>query len=68
MVGSLGALKVSDLVHHRLELVVHLLWLFSDVEGEPSEISFNYLHLGDLVTFVRRIEAIPKFLGAFQPL
>jgi hypothetical protein len=59
------------LVHHHLKSVVHFLWLFSFLEGESSELSFNHLHLGDfgdLVTFVCRLKAIPNFLDAFQPL
>jgi hypothetical protein len=51
VVDPLDAPEVSDLVHHHLEPIVHLLWLFF-VDGKPSELSFNHLHFGDLVTFV----------------
>jgi hypothetical protein len=71
MVGSLRAPKVPNLVHHRLELVVHSLWLLSFVEGELSELSLDHLpfhDLGDVVTFVCHLEDIPSFLSALQPL
>jgi hypothetical protein len=47
MVIPLGALEVADLVDHRLELVVHCLWLFSFVEDESTEFSLDHFTLGD---------------------
>lgn len=71
MAGPLGAPEVPYLVHRHLEPIVHLLWLFSFIEGEPSKLSFNHSHLsdfGDPITFVRRLEAIPNLLDVLQPL
>ena len=70
MVIPVGASEVVDLVHHCLELVVHLLWLFSFAEDEPTEFSLDRLTLGDfghLVPFMRRLEVIPNLFGIFQP-
>jgi hypothetical protein len=41
------------------------------VEDEPTEFSLDYFPLGDLgyfVPFMRCLEDIPNFFGAFQPL
>jgi hypothetical protein len=67
VVGPLDAPEVPKLVHHRIELIVYFLWLFSFVEGEPSELSFDHLHLGDLVTSVCRLEGVPNLLRGLQP-
>jgi hypothetical protein len=71
MVIPLGAPEVVHLVDHRLEPVVHCLWLFSFVEDKLTELSINRLAFGDLghpVPFVCRLEDIPNFFGIFQPL
>jgi hypothetical protein len=71
MVIPLGALEVTDLIHHGLEPVVHGLWLFSFVEDEPTEFSLDCFLLGDLghfVPFMCRLEDVPNFFGTFQPL
>jgi hypothetical protein len=71
MVDPLGALEVLDLVHHRVEPIVHSLWIIFFVEGEPSENYLYHLPFGDLVdtvTFMCRLEDIPNLIGAFQPL
>jgi hypothetical protein len=70
MVIPLGAPEVADLVHHRLEAVVHCLWLFSFVEDEPTKFSLDYFPLGDLchfIPFMRRLEDVLNFFG-IQPL
>lgn len=62
---------VADLAHQGLEPVVHILWPFSLVHGEPPKIPFYELHLhdlGDLVTFVCYLECIQNILGIFQPI
>jgi hypothetical protein len=48
MVILLGAPKVAHLVDHRLEPVIHRLWLFSFVEDESTEFSLDRFTLGDL--------------------
>jgi hypothetical protein len=71
VVRSLCAPIVLDLVHQGFKLVVHLLWPLSFVDGEPSELSFNDLHLsyfGDLVTFMHCLEGVPNLLGGLQPI
>jgi hypothetical protein len=71
MVIPLGAPEVANLVHHRLESVVHGLWLLSFVEDEPTEFSLDHLPLGDLgnlVTFVCRHEDVPNLFGTLQSL
>jgi hypothetical protein len=68
VVDPLGALDIVDLVNHCLEPVVHLLRLLFFVEGEPFELSFNHLHVGDLITFMLHLESIPNLLSDFQPL
>ena len=71
MVIPLGAPEVADLVHHRLEPVVHCLWFLSFAEDESIEFSLNRLTLGDLchfVPFMRRFEDVPNLFGSFQPL
>ena len=71
MVIPLGAPEVADLVDHRLEPVIHCLWLFSFVEDEPTKFSLDCFVLGDLghlVPFMRRLEDVPNFFGTFQPL
>jgi hypothetical protein len=71
MVIPLGVLEVADLVDHRLELVIHCLWLFSFVEDESTEFSLDRFALGDfghLVPFVCRLEDVPNFFGTLQPL
>jgi hypothetical protein len=71
MVVPLGAPEIPNLVHHRLESVVHSLWLLSFVEDEPFELSLDQLPFGDLgdtVTFLRSLEDVPNFLGALKPL
>jgi hypothetical protein len=71
MVIPLGAPKVAHLVDHRLESVVHCLWLLSFVEDESTEFSLDRLVLGDLghlVPFMRNFEDVPNFFGIFQPL
>jgi hypothetical protein len=70
MVIPLGAPEVAHLVDHCFELVVHCLWLLSFVEDESTELSLDFLALGDLghlVPFVRRLEDIPNFFGIFNP-
>jgi hypothetical protein len=69
MVIPLGALEVADLVHHRLESVIHGLWLLSFVVDGSTEFSLYHLPLGnfgDFVTFVRRLENAPIFFGTLQ--
>jgi hypothetical protein len=59
------------LVDHRLESVVHFLWLLSFIEDESTEFSLDRFALGDLghlVPFVRHLEDIPNFFGIFLPL
>jgi hypothetical protein len=71
MVIPLGDPEVADLVDHRLEPVVHRLWLFSLVEDEPTEFSLDSFALGDfghLVPFMHRLEDVPNFFGTLQPL
>ena len=71
MVIQLGAPEVADLVHHRLEPVVHCLWLFSLVEDEPTEFSLNRFVLGDFghfIAFIHRLEDVPNLFGTLQPL
>jgi hypothetical protein len=71
MVIPLGASKVPDLVHHRLEPVVHCLRLFSLVEDEPTEFSLDCFALGDLchfISFMCRLENVPNFFGTLQSL
>jgi hypothetical protein len=71
MVIPLGAPLVAYLVHHRFELVVHCLWLFSLVEDEPTEFSLDHFTLGDFghfVPFMHCFEDAPNFLGTLQPL
>jgi hypothetical protein len=63
MVIPLGASEVSHLIDHRLEPVVHCLWLLSFVEDESTELSFDRLALGDFGHL-----DIPNFFGIFQPL
>jgi hypothetical protein len=67
MVIPLGAPEVKYLVHHRLEPVVHGLWLFPFVEDESTEFSldrFAHGDLGHLVPFVRGLEDVLNFFGA----
>ena len=67
MVIPLGAPKVADLVDHRLEPVVHCLWLLSFVENESTEFSLDRFALGDLghlVPSMRRLEDVPNFFGS----
>jgi hypothetical protein len=62
--------EIADLVDHRLEPVVHCLWLLSFVEDESTEFSFDRFALGDfghLVPFMRRFENVPNFLALFNP-
>jgi hypothetical protein len=71
MVIPFGAPEVAHLIDHRLEPVVHCLWLFSFVEDESIEFSLDRLVLGDLghlVPFMRRFEDVSNFFGIFQPL
>jgi hypothetical protein len=71
MVIPLGAPEVADLVDHRLELVVHCLWLFSFIKDESIELSLDCFALGDfghLFPFMRRLEDLPNFFGTLQPL
>jgi hypothetical protein len=68
MVIPLGAPEVAHLVDHRLEPVIHFLWLLPFVEDESAEFSLDRLaldDLGHLVPFVRRLEDIPNFFGIF---
>jgi hypothetical protein len=64
MVIPFGAPEFAHLVHHGLEPVVHGLCLFSFVEDESTEFSFDRLDLGHLVPFVRSFEDVPNFFGA----
>jgi hypothetical protein len=67
MVIPFGAPEVAHLVDHRLETVVHGLWLFSFVEDETTELPLDRLPLGDLghlIPFVRGLEHVPNFFGA----
>jgi hypothetical protein len=71
MVIPLGAPKVTHLVDHCLEPILHCLWLHSFVEDESTEFSLDHFALGDLghlVPFMRRLEDIPNLFGIFQPL
>jgi hypothetical protein len=71
MVIPIGAPEIADLVDHRLESVVHCLWLFSFVEDESTEFSLDRFALGDLghlVPFMRCLEYVPNFFGTLQPL
>jgi hypothetical protein len=71
MVIPFGAPEVAHLVDHRLEPIVHCLWLLSFVEDKSTELSLDRLALGDLghlVLFVCRFEDVPNFFGIFQPL
>jgi hypothetical protein len=66
MIIPFGAPKVAHLVDHRLEPVVHGLWLLSFVEDESTKFSLDRFALGDLghlVPFVRRFEDVPNFFG-----
>jgi hypothetical protein len=70
MVIPFGAPEVAHLVDHRLEPVVHCLWLLSIVEDESTEFSLDRLAFGDLghlVPFVRRFEDVPNFFSIFNP-
>jgi hypothetical protein len=70
MVIPLDAPEVAHLVDHRLELVIHCLWLLSFVEDESTEFSLDRFALGDLghlVPFMRRLEDVPNFLAFFNP-
>jgi hypothetical protein len=65
MVSSFGVPKVADLVHQRLEPVVHLLLPFSFVDGKPSELLFVELYpcdLGDPVIFMCHLEGLLNLL------
>jgi hypothetical protein len=71
MVITLGAPEVADLVHHRLEPVLHCLWLFSFVEDELIKFALDCFPLGDLchfIPFMRRLEDVPNFFDTLQPL
>jgi hypothetical protein len=71
MVIPLGSPEVAHLVDHRLEPVIHCLWLFSFVKDESIEFSLDRFTLGDLghlVPFVHRFKDVPNFFGIFQPL
>jgi hypothetical protein len=71
MVIPFGAPKVVDLVDHRLESVVHCLWLLCFVEDESIKFSLDRFALGDfghLVPFMRRLEDVPNFFGTLQPV
>jgi hypothetical protein len=71
MICPFCASVILDLVHQGLEPIVHLLWSFSFVDGEPSKLSFNELHLGnlgDLVTFMHRLKCVSYLFGAFEPV
>ena len=71
MVIPLGAPEVVDLVDHRLDPIVHCLWLFSFVEDESTEFSLDRFTLGDLghfIPFMCRLEDVPNFFGTLQPL
>jgi hypothetical protein len=66
MVSPFCALKVVDLVHQCLELVVHFLRPFSLIDNEPSGLSFDELYpcdLGVLVTFMHHLERVPISLA-----
>jgi hypothetical protein len=70
MVIPLRAPEVVHLVDHRLEPVVHCLWLLSFVEDESTELSLDCLALGDfghLVPFMRRLEDVPNFFAFLNP-
>jgi hypothetical protein len=71
MVIPFGAPEVADLVDHRLEPVVHCLWLLFFVEDELTEFSldrFTLRDFGHLIPFMRRFEDVPNFFGTLQPL
>jgi hypothetical protein len=71
MVIPLVAPEVADLVDHRLEPVIHCLWLFSFVDDESTKFSLDRFVFGDfghLIPFMRRLEDIPNFFGTLQPL
>jgi hypothetical protein len=40
------------MIYHRLETIVHGLWLLSFVEDEPSKLSLHHLPFGDLGDFI----------------
>jgi hypothetical protein len=46
MAIPLGAPEVAHLVDHRIEPIVHRLWLLSFVEDELTEFSLDRLALG----------------------
>jgi hypothetical protein len=67
MVIPFGAPEVAHLVDHRLESVVHGLWLFPFIEDESIEFSLDHFTLGDLghlIPFVRGLEDVPNFFSA----
>jgi hypothetical protein len=71
MVIPLGAPEIADLVDHRLEPVVHCLWLLSFVEDESTELSLDRFALGNfghLIPFMCRLEDVPNLFGTLQPL
>jgi hypothetical protein len=58
-----------NLVDKGLEPVVSLSWLLSPYHGEPPQLAFHQLHLGDhggIITLVRDLEGIPYLLGIVQ--
>jgi hypothetical protein len=66
MVIPLDAPEVAHLVDQGLEPVVHGLWLLSLVEDESIEPPLDRLphgDLGHLISFMRRFEDVPNFLG-----
>jgi hypothetical protein len=71
MVIPPSAPEVVDLVDHRLDPVVHCLWLLSFVEDESTEFSLDCFAHGDfghLVPFMRHFEDVPNLFGTLQPL
>ena len=66
MVIPFCALEVAELFDHRLEPVVHCLWLLPFVEDESTGFSLNRFTLGDLghlVPFVHGFEDVPNLFG-----
>jgi hypothetical protein len=69
VVGPLGAPVVSDLSHQGFEPIVHVLWSFSLVDGESSELTLNELHSCDsdyLGAIMSRLDGVSTFFHGLQ--
>jgi hypothetical protein len=59
----------SDFVHQGLESVVRFSWLFTPLHGEPPQLAFHQLHLGDhcgVITLMSDFEGVPYFLDIVE--